>query len=102
MYSGCITGFPAEIVEAMMDCQQQQDNPRDYHIFEQDPDAGEEGGGFTWSVTQEGHCFWECVIMRREFGHFFERYPRAGSNRRGNGTRQGPGKARWKREFAKK
>lgn len=68
---GDLEGFPKEIIARMLECQEEQGNPRDISIFEKIIVAG-----FTWSFTKEGSYFWNEVINYKDFDIFFERYPK--------------------------
>ena len=72
---GELEGFPKEIIARMLDCQQEQGNPRDISVFEKRCDAGWCNKGFDWDGTQEGFGFWEEVIDNKNFNIFFEQYP---------------------------
>jgi hypothetical protein len=80
-YKGHLIGFPEEIVEAMMDEQVRQGNPRDVTVFEKNKRAGRDAGGFTWDRSHISLCFWEAVIGSRDFNLFFKKYPRSSGSK---------------------
>lgn len=73
---GDLIGFPKEIISRMLDCQVEQDNPRDVSVFEKDRTAGKIAKGFFLSDTEEGYNFWNEVIKEKNFNVFFEKYPK--------------------------
>jgi hypothetical protein len=77
-YKGALKGFPFEVVEKMLDNQEAQGNPRDVKVFEEIKSAGKGMKGFEWKAAPEqvgSPNFWAEVIVRREFGLFFDKYP---------------------------
>lgn len=76
MYKGELEGFPREIVERMLECQIEQDNPRDISVFEDDRCAGRSHKGFTWGDTLEGHDFWARILIYGKLDAFFIKYPK--------------------------
>lgn len=76
---GCISDFPIEIVQKMIERQVEQGNPPDISVFTKDRFAGSSDGGFWWENTKEGLPFWTNVIERKKFNLFFERYPKNNS-----------------------
>ena len=73
---GGLEGFPKEIISRMLDCQEEQGNPRDITVFEKRCDVGRSDKGFEWDKTQEDWDFWHEVIHVRNFDEFFEIYPK--------------------------
>ena len=73
---GQLIGFPKEIIARMLECQEEQCNPRDVTIFEKMINAGMDRKGFFWMDTKEGYDFWEQVINNKNFNLFFGRYPK--------------------------
>ena len=73
---GGLEGFPKEIISRMLDCQEEQGNPRDITVFEKRCDVGRSDKGFEWDETQEDWDFWHEVIHVRNFDEFFEIYPK--------------------------
>ena len=73
---GQLIGFPKEIIARMLECQEEQGNPRDISAFERDRTAGRGGKGFIWDKTKEGVDFWDDVIRIKNFNLFFEKYPK--------------------------
>lgn len=76
-YGGDIADFPVEIVNAMLDEQERQGNKRDVVVFELIRFSAVSCKGFKWEDTYDGLNFWERVIGRKDFAHFFARYPKA-------------------------
>lgn len=74
---GDIKDFPIEIVEKMIEEQVKQGCDPDVKVFQNNIIACADNGGFDWDETKEGDDFWECVISRRMFHLFFEKYPNA-------------------------
>lgn len=68
--------IPEEIKNRMMDCQEEQGNPRDWRVFKKKSDASDNGGGFDWGETLEGYGFWMEVIHYGNYPKFYERYPK--------------------------
>lgn len=68
---GQLEGFPKEIISRMLDCQEEQGNPRDISLFEKCRSLG-----FIWDYTKEKGNFWCKVIHKKDFNLFFERYPK--------------------------
>jgi hypothetical protein len=95
-FAGELAGFPCEVVDRMLECQQEQGNPASVRAFELDTTAAGYEGGFRWADSAEGQDFWQEVIDERNFDLFFERYPQGRKP-----PRKRPGKARWKRHFAR-
>ena len=73
---GGLEGFPKEIIARMLECQEEQGNPRDISVFEKLIDAGQCIEGFDWNKTQEDYDFWREVIRHKDFDRFFEKYPK--------------------------
>jgi hypothetical protein len=74
-FEGQLEGFPAAVVEKMLERQVEQGNKRDVSVFERNKIAGEPEGGFNWQSTTDGAGFWFDVIHDQRFECFFERYP---------------------------
>jgi hypothetical protein len=73
-YSGEIEGFPIEVVQKMLWHQVAQGNSESLAVFEKC--NYEYHHGFHWDRTIEGDPFLQDVIINRNFGLFFERYPK--------------------------
>ena len=73
---GELKGFPKEIIARMLDCQEEQGNPRDISVFEKQRVEGKNKGGFTWDETKEGDSFWSDLLTNKDFNLFFEKYPK--------------------------
>ena len=69
---GDLIGFPKEIISRMLDCQEEQGNPRDISAFERNRLCV----GIFWGKTKEGWNFWNEVIRFKKFDVFFEKYPK--------------------------
>ena len=76
MHKGQLEGFPSEIVKKMLDYQVEQGNPRNIAVFKQNKKTPIGVSGFDWNTTKEGYAFWNEVIIKRNFTHFFNLYPR--------------------------
>jgi hypothetical protein len=83
-FKGELAGFPAEVVEKMLERQVEQTGKKNVEVFEDRMTASQAGGGFDWKKTAEGEDFWWAVIGRGEFDLFFERYPRVWKKRGGS------------------
>ena len=68
LQKGAIENFPVHVIEAMLDEQVNQGNERDAEVFQRDAMASTPMGGFLWSASEQGHRFWEAVILFRRFG----------------------------------
>jgi hypothetical protein len=73
---GDLTGFPKEIINRMLDCQEEQGNKKDISVFENNIRASIYDNGFAWEKTKEKHDFWDKVITEKNFDVFFEKYPK--------------------------
>ena len=73
---GQLIGFPKEIIARMLECQEEQGNPRDISVFERDITVGEVAKGFNWWQTKDNYDFWNEVIRYKNFALFFARYPK--------------------------
>ena len=73
---GELEGFPKEIISRMLDCQEEQGNPRDISVFEKRRDTAWGDKGFLWESAKEGFSFWNKVIRYKNFDLFFEKYPK--------------------------
>ena len=73
---GELEGFPKEIIARMLDCQEEQGNPRNICVFERHRTAGEIEKGFVWRGIKEDYNFWNEVIRYKNFNLFFEKYPK--------------------------
>ena len=71
---GGLEGFPKEIIARMLECQEEQCNPRDVSVFEKRVNAKQCIKGFDWGNTQEDWDFWHEVITNKNFNPFFKKY----------------------------
>lgn len=78
---GELKGFPKEIIARMLECQEEQGNPRDISVFETIVAAVKFDKGFSWNETKEGYNFWHDVINSKDFNLFFEKYPKQDSQK---------------------
>ena len=70
-----ITGYPIEIVNRMLECQESQGNNADLEVFKiKGPDTNSSRGGFDWGKTSEGIKFWSRIFNKKDFNHFFHRH----------------------------
>lgn len=68
--------LPKEIQERMLECQEEQANPRDADVFRDKIWASEYHGGFEWVQAIEGDNFWREVLEKNNHDLFFEKYPK--------------------------
>ena len=73
---GQIEDFPIEVVQRMVECQAEQGNKADVGVFQKYAFTDNIHGGFDWSITKEGHAFWNAIIEWNNFHLFFEKYPK--------------------------
>lgn len=66
-YNGQLKDFPENVVNAMLDEQERQGNPRDVTVFERNKLASTSIGGFEWSNTPDGAEYWAAIITKRRF-----------------------------------
>ena len=70
-----IIGYPIEIVNRMLECQENQGNPVDLEVFKiKGPDTTRSRGGFDWHKTSEGSPFWSIIVNKKDFNHFFHHH----------------------------
>ena len=68
-----IAGYPIEIVNRMLECQENQGNNVDLEVFKiQGPDTNRSRGGFDWGKTSEGIKFWSRIFNKKDFNYFFQ------------------------------
>lgn len=68
---GEIKNYPLKVVEIMLQRQQEQGNKRDITVFQERPDTGKYGGGFSWNKSIEGSSIWSKVINYNDFNALF-------------------------------
>ena len=73
---GGLKNFPIEIVQKMLECQIAQGNKEDISVFQRRVVTDKSCGGFSWTKTCEGIEFWKNVIHKKQFGIFFNRFPK--------------------------
>ncbi len=71
---GDLENFPIEVVEKMLEYQYKQLGKIDIAVFQKDRTKCDNGGGFHWDDTIEGHDFWCDILRRKNFNRFFDRY----------------------------
>lgn len=76
MKNNQIADFPAHIIKRMLDCQEEQGNPRDVTVFEKSNTSDREEKGFDWDKTKEGEDLWSLVIFGKKFHLIPNAYPR--------------------------
>lgn len=70
-----ITGYPIEIINRMLECQESQGNNADLEVFKiKGPDTNRSRGGFDWGKTSEGIKFWSRIFNKKDFNHFFHHH----------------------------
>jgi hypothetical protein len=74
--TGSIKNFPIEVVKKMIEEQVNQGNEADVTVFQEERGADKALKGFNWCNTEDGHLFWQNVIVTRNFDLFFEKYPK--------------------------
>jgi hypothetical protein len=74
-YRGQLKGFPSEVVDKMLVHQVAQRNIENVYVFEKRRASGVNEGGFAWTETPEGSCFWHQVLIDCNFDTFFKKYP---------------------------
>lgn len=57
------------IADRMMNYQIEQGNPPNLDIFLRNPVEGQFGGGFIWDNTQEGHAYWDTLLVGKLINH---------------------------------
>lgn len=58
------------IADRMMRCQKEQGNVPNLDVFLKQPTEGQYGGGFIWSNTQEGHEYWDTLLVDKLSNHY--------------------------------
>ena len=69
-----LTGFPTEIIKAMLREQLIQGNASDVKVFQSFKSRDAWHGGFDWNATSQGFDFWERVVGKEDFAYFFKKY----------------------------
>ena len=69
-----LTGFPTEIIRAMIREQIIQGNVSDVRVFQSFKSSDALHGGFDWNATSQGFDFWERVVGKEDFAYFFKKY----------------------------
>ena len=69
-----LTGFPIEVIRAMLREQLIQGNARNIRVFQSFKSRDASHGGFDWHATSQGFDFWERVIGKEDFNYFFKKY----------------------------
>lgn len=69
-----LTGFPIEIIRAMIREQIIQGNVSDVRVFQSFKSRDASHGGFDWNATSQGFDFWERVVGKEDFAYFFKEY----------------------------
>ena len=69
-----LTGFPTEVIRAMLREQVIQGNARNVRVFQACKSCGALRGGFDWNATSQGFDFWERVVGKEDFAYFFKEY----------------------------
>lgn len=71
-----LKNFPIEVVQKMLECQVAQGNKEDISVFQRRASTDKSYGGFSWMKTCEGTEFWNNVIHKKQFGIFFNKFPK--------------------------
>ena len=69
-----LTGFPTEVIRAMLREQLMQGNVSDVRAFQSFKSRDASHGGFDWNATSQGFDFWERVVGKEDFAYFFKKY----------------------------
>lgn len=69
-----LTGFPIEIIRAMIREQIIQGNVSDVRVFQSFKSRDASHGGFDWNAASQGFDFWERVVGKEDFAYFFKKY----------------------------
>ena len=69
-----LTGFPIEVIRAMIREQVIQGNVENVRIFQCFKSRDASHGGFDWNATSQGFDFWDRVIGKEDFDYFFKEY----------------------------
>ena len=69
-----LTGFPTEVIRAMIREQLMQGNVSDVRAFQSFKSRDASHGGFDWNATSQGFDFWERVVGKEDFAYFFKKY----------------------------
>ena len=69
-----LTGFPTEVISAMLREQLIQGNVSDVKVFQSFKSRDAWHGGFDWNATSQGFDFWERVVGKEDFAYFFKKY----------------------------
>ena len=69
-----LTGFPTEVIRAMLREQVLQGNARNIRVFQSFKSRDASHGGFDWNATSQGFDFWERVVGKEDFAYFFKEY----------------------------
>lgn len=68
--------LPIEIQNRMLNCQEEQGNPRNSDVFKKCVEIDSKEGGFNWFRSEEGASFWADVLSYQKIEIFYERYPK--------------------------
>ena len=69
-----LTGFPTEVIRAMLREQVIQGNTMNVKVFQSFKSRDAWNGGFDWNATSQGFDFWERVVGKEDFAYFFKKY----------------------------
>lgn len=69
-----LTGFPTEVIRAMIREQVIQENVSDVRVFQSFKSRDASNGGFDWNATSQGYDFWDRVVRKEDFAYFFKEY----------------------------
>ena len=70
LINGEITGFPLEVVTAMLHHQKKQTGEVDLLTFIKRKTSNVPGGGFDWDETKQGFEYWDDIINYKNFKNF--------------------------------
>lgn len=70
--------LPIEIQNRMLDCQEEQGNPRNPDVFRRYLKESKFSKGFAWQFTSEGLDVWNEVLVNNNYAPFFKIHPSNG------------------------
>lgn len=68
--------LPVEIQNRMLECQEEQGNPRNPDVFKKCLEIDRTEGGFNWFSTRENASFWLDILANQKIKVFYEKYPK--------------------------
>lgn len=62
-----IQTLPPEIKQKILKYQVRHGNKPDLRVFEKNPTAGSQSGGFSWGSTKEGFEYWDNILGKMKY-----------------------------------